>query len=65
MDDGNVRHVRRYYSGLIKTVRRILRKEGLQGLFKGCVPNAFRVAPGAAITFLVYEEVTDALLPST
>jgi hypothetical protein len=27
------------------------------GFFRGAVPNALRVAPSAALTFLVYEEM--------
>lgn len=34
----------------------IWRSEGMRGFFKGCWPNAVRVAPNAAITFAVYEE---------
>jgi Mitochondrial carrier protein len=61
MDDGQLRAVRREYKGLISTARRIYYHEGLSGFFKGCIPNAIRVAPGAAVTFVVYEEVTDML----
>lgn len=32
-------------------------REGLGGFYKGLVPNALRVAPQSAITFLVYESV--------
>ena len=44
----------------MNTVQRIWVKEGISGFFKGCITNAVRVAPGAAITFLVYESVLDA-----
>lgn len=60
-DDGGIRKVRRDYSGLIGTAQKMYVKEGLGGFFRGCVPNAVRVAPGAAVTFVVYEEVTDVL----
>ena len=60
-DDGKVRAVKREYTGLTATARRIYTREGITGFFKGCIPNAIRVAPGAAITFVVYEEVTDLL----
>jgi len=49
------------YLGVIDCVNRIWRQEGLVGFFKGCIPNAIRVAPSAAITFVVYEGVMDAL----
>lgn len=54
-----MRLVRREYSGLFKTIVRMWRKEGILGFFKGCIPNAIRVAPGAAITFVVYESAMD------
>ena len=60
-DDGHVRAVKREYTGIVTTARKIYTREGIAGFFKGCIPNAIRVAPGAAITFVVYEEVTDLL----
>jgi hypothetical protein len=60
-DDGQVRAVKREYRGMLQTARRIYTREGVTGFFKGCIPNAIRVAPGAAVTFVVYEEVTDLL----
>jgi solute carrier family 25 phosphate transporter 23/24/25/41 len=32
------------------------RGEGVRGFFRGLVPNCMKVAPSAAVTFLVYEE---------
>jgi len=58
---GNARVVHREYRGVIDVVTRVRQKEGPFGFFKGCVPNAIRVAPGSAITFFVYETVMDAL----
>lgn len=58
---GEVRVVKREYRGLWGATKRILKKEGISGFFKGCIPNTLRVAPGAAVTFVVYETVMDAL----
>jgi hypothetical protein len=33
------------------------RSDGLRGFFRGVLPNALKVAPSAAITFFVYEEL--------
>lgn len=33
------------------------RSEGALGFFRGVIPNSLKVAPSAALTFLVYEEV--------
>jgi solute carrier family 25 folate transporter 32 len=61
--DGEVRAVTRQYRGLTDSYKRIIKHEGAYGLFKGLIPNAIRVAPGAAITFVVYESVLDLLSP--
>lgn len=60
--DGELRVVKRQYTSIRSTFKRIWRKEGSSGFFKGCIPNAIRVAPSAAITFVVYEAVMDALM---
>lgn len=57
--EGEVRAVRREYHGVRKTIRRMWKREGVIGFFRGCIPNALRVAPGAAITFVVYETIID------
>ncbi len=44
------------YKGTIDCIIKIWRNEGTLGYFKGVVPNALKVAPSAAITFVVYEE---------
>ena len=59
--EGEIRVKRREYKGVVDCVSRIWRNEGFLGFFKGCVPNALRVAPSSAITFVVYETVMDAL----
>lgn len=42
------------------------RYEGAMGFFRGVFPNALKVAPAAALTFLVYEECLKILTsPST
>lgn len=48
-----------YRDGLGRTLQRIVQTEGIRGLYKGCLPNALRVAPSAAITFVVYEITMD------
>jgi solute carrier family 25 folate transporter 32 len=58
---GDVRVVKRDYTKLTTTAHRIWKKEGVTGFFKGVVPNAVRVAPSAAVTFVVYETVMDML----
>jgi hypothetical protein len=57
--EGEVRAVKRNYGGMTDTAKQILKREGPSAFFKGLLPNAIRVAPGAAITFVVYESVMD------
>ena len=59
--EGELHVVKRDYTNIVDTIRRVAQKEGFSGFFKGCIPNAIRVAPGAAITFVVYEAVMDVL----
>lgn len=54
---GEVEVLERHYSGVVDCIQKILKREGPSGFFKGCIPNALRVAPNAAITFMVYETV--------
>lgn len=50
------------YNGMIDVFRKILRKEGSFGFYKGMVPSLLRVTPACCITFLVYENITHLLL---
>ena len=56
---GEIEIVKREYKGVIDCITKIWKREGLNGFFKGSIPNALRVAPSAAITFVVYESITD------
>ena len=58
---GEIVVTRREYRGMSHCISRIWRNEGATGFFKGCIPNAMRVAPGAAVTFVTYESVMDLL----
>lgn len=58
---GEIIVTKREYSGVLDCVGKILKREGVNGFFKGCLTNAIRVAPSAAITFVVYEWVLDML----
>jgi len=58
---GDVRVVKRDYTGLVATAQKMWEQEGIASFFKGAIPNAMRVAPSAAVTFLVYESIMDIL----
>jgi len=44
------------YTGTWDCIKKIWKFEGIAGFFRGVVPSVVKVAPQAAITFLVYEE---------
>lgn len=58
---GEVQIVKREYHGVVDCATKIWKREGVIGFFKGGIANAIRVAPSAAITFVVYETVTESL----
>lgn len=58
---GEIIVTKREYSGVIDCTKKIWKNEGIYGFFKGCVTNALRVAPSAAVTFVTYEFVLDML----
>ena len=58
---GEVVVSKRNYAGVMDCVTKILKNEGVTGFFKGCITNAIRVAPSAAITFVTYEFILDML----
>ena len=41
---------------MLDCIFKIWKHEGPGGYFRGIVPNVLKVAPGAALTFVVYEE---------
>lgn len=44
------------YKGTFDCARSLWREGGVPAFFRGIVPNILKVAPGAALTFFVYEE---------
>jgi len=50
-------HASMVYKNTLDCAIKTWRNEGMYGFFKGCIANSLRVAPGAAITFVVYEEM--------
>jgi len=41
--------------GLLETIRRTWKFEGVRGFYKGLVPNTLRTLPASALTFCLYE----------
>ncbi|OMO97319.1 Mitochondrial carrier protein [Corchorus olitorius] len=44
-----------YNSGLFGTFRHIIQSEGLRGLYRGILPEYYKVVPGVGIVFMTYE----------
>lgn len=49
------------HRGAYKTMRHILEKEGVRGLFRGLTVGLFKAAPNAAVTMYVYELVMNSM----
>jgi hypothetical protein len=45
------------YDGLVDCIRRIVKNEGMRGLFKGLVPCYLKVIPATAILFMTNERL--------
>lgn len=44
-----------YKTGLLGTFRRIIHTEGLRGLYRGILPEYYKVVPSVGIVFMTYE----------
>jgi solute carrier family 25 folate transporter 32 len=45
------------YKGTMDCIAQVWREGGVRGFFRGLAPNLIKVAPGAALTFVTYEEM--------
>ncbi|KAF9584201.1 hypothetical protein BGW38_007253 [Lunasporangiospora selenospora] len=50
------------YSSTWDGVKKIIKQEGVKGLYKGMVPNYLKVAPAISISFVVYEQCKQILI---
>ncbi|KAK3034950.1 hypothetical protein RJ639_032350 [Escallonia herrerae] len=50
-----------YKTGLIGTFRDIVRAEGLGGLYRGILPEYYKVVPSVGIVFMTYEKMKQLL----
>lgn len=53
--EGAAGRARVYKSGLFGTFRHIFRSEGLRGLYRGIMPEYYKVVPSVGIVFMTYE----------
>ncbi|KAA8518957.1 hypothetical protein F0562_016269 [Nyssa sinensis] len=53
--EGAAGRARVYKTGLFGTFGNIIRTEGLRGLYRGILPEYYKVVPGVGIVFMTYE----------
>ena len=44
-----------YNTGLFGTFKQIFKSEGMKGLYRGILPEYFKVVPGVGIAFMTFE----------
>ncbi|XP_010923203.1 uncharacterized protein [Elaeis guineensis] len=59
--EGAVGKARVYNSGLFGTFRHIIYTEGFRGLYRGILPEYYKVVPGFGIVFMTYETLKSCL----
>ncbi|KAG2296386.1 hypothetical protein Bca52824_043055 [Brassica carinata] len=52
-----------YNTGLFGTFKHIFKSEGIRGLYRGLLPEYYKVVPGVGITFMIYESLKKLLCP--
>lgn len=50
-----------YKTGLFGTFSHIIRTEGLRGLYRGILPEYYKVVPSIGIVFMTYEKMKQLL----
>ncbi|XP_030496280.1 nicotinamide adenine dinucleotide transporter 1, chloroplastic-like isoform X1 [Cannabis sativa] len=56
-EQGHSRNTEVRYAGVIDCVKKVFRKEGIPGFYRGCATNLLRTTPSAIITFTSYEMI--------
>ncbi|KAL3654434.1 Nicotinamide adenine dinucleotide transporter 2, mitochondrial [Castilleja foliolosa] len=61
-EQGQVRNAKPQYAGVVDCLKKVLKKEGIPGFYRGCATNLLRTTPSAVITFTSYEMIHRFLL---
>lgn len=61
-EQGQARNSELQYAGVIDCIKKVFRKEGVPGFYRGCATNLLRTTPSAVITFTSYEMIHRFLL---
>lgn len=59
--EGTGGRARVYKTGILGTFRHIIKAEGLRGLYRGILPEYYKVVPGMGIAFMTYETMKSIL----
>ena len=59
--EGVAGEARIYNTGLVGTFKHIFRSEGLRGLYRGILPEYYKVVPGVGIVYMTYEMLKELL----
>lgn len=62
--EGAAGRARVYNTGLVGTFGHIIRTEGLRGLYRGILPEYYKVVPGVGIAFMTYDFIKLLLSPN-
>ncbi|KAK7407517.1 hypothetical protein VNO78_09470 [Psophocarpus tetragonolobus] len=54
-EQGQAKNIEVHYAGVIDCTKKVFRKEGIPGFYRGCATNLIRTTPSAVITFTSYE----------
>ncbi|KAL3824098.1 hypothetical protein ACJIZ3_020127 [Penstemon smallii] len=61
-EQGQIRNSALQYEGVVDCIKKIFRREGIPGFYRGCATNLLRTTPSAIITFTSYEMIHRFLL---
>lgn len=50
-----------YKTGILGTFGQIIKAEGLRGIYRGILPEYFKVVPSIGIVFMTYEKLKQVL----
>ncbi|CAL9073403.1 unnamed protein product [Musa textilis] len=56
-EQGQARNSPTQYAGVVDCVKKVFRKDGISGFYRGCGTNLLRTTPAAVITFTSYEMI--------
>ncbi|XP_039143662.1 nicotinamide adenine dinucleotide transporter 1, chloroplastic-like [Dioscorea cayenensis subsp. rotundata] len=56
-EQGHARNSANHYTGVADCIKKVFRKEGFPGFYRGCATNLLRTTPAAVITFTSYEMI--------